>query len=75
MNYDIENILQKLNRIEEKIDRKVNKYWMSIAEVSQVSSLSRSTINRAIKKGELKTVLHGGKRMVKKEWLDKWIMS
>jgi|TARA_R100001443_G_C3296605_1_gene164173 excisionase family DNA binding protein len=75
MNYDIENILQKLNRIEEKIDRKVNKYWMSIAEVSQVSSLSRSTINRAIKKGELKTVLHGGKRMIKKEWLDKWIMS
>ena len=75
MNYDIENILQKLNKIEEKIDRKVNKYWMSIAEVSQVSSLSRSTINRAIKKGELKTVLHGGKRMIKKEWLDKWIMS
>ena len=75
MNYDIENILQKLNRIEEKIDRKVNKYWMSITEVSQVSSLSRSTINRAIKKGELKTVLHGGKRMVKKEWLDRWIMS
>ena len=75
MNYDIENILQKLNRIEEKIDRKVNKYWMSVAEVSQVSSLARSTINRAIKKGELKTVLHGGKRMIKKEWLDKWIMS
>ena len=75
MNYDIENIIQKLNRIEDKIDRKVNKYWMSIAEVSQVSSLSRSTINRAIKKGELKTVLHGGKRMIKKEWLDKWIMS
>tara|TARA_R110002020_G_scaffold354422_1_gene567193 strand:+ start:751 stop:978 length:228 start_codon:yes stop_codon:yes gene_type:complete len=75
MNYDIENIIQKLNRIEEKIDRKVNKYWMSIAEVSQVSSLSRSTINRAIKKGELKAVLHGGKRMIKKEWLDKWIMS
>ena len=67
------NLLERLERIENKIDSKVNKYWLSLKEVSYTSSLSRSTINRAISKGELKSVLHGGKRMVKKEWLDRWI--
>ena len=72
---ELNNVIERLDRIESKIDRKVDMYWLSLSDVSRVTSLSRSTIQRAITKGELKTVLHGGKRMVRKEWLDKWILG
>ena len=75
MMIELNNVIERLDRIESKIDRKVDMYWLSLSDVSRVTSLSRSTIQRAIAKGELKTVLHGGKRMVRKEWLDKWILG
>jgi excisionase family DNA binding protein len=40
-----------------------------------LTGLSRSTINRYISNGQLKTVKSGGKRMMRKEWVDKWIMG
>ena len=67
------NLIEQLDRIESKIDNRVLKNWLSINDVVQTVGNSKSTINRAIKMGELKSVKNSGKRMFRKEWVDKWI--
>ncbi len=68
----VHSISEQLNRIEEKIDNRLNKTWLSITDVTKVVGISRSSINRAISLGQLKSVKSGGKRMIRKEWVDKW---
>jgi excisionase family DNA binding protein len=67
------NLVERLDRIEKKMDNRVLKNWLSINDVVQTVGNSKSTINRAIKRGELKSVKNGGKRMFRKEWVDRWI--
>jgi len=67
------NLVEQLDRIELKIDNRVLKNWLSINDVVQTVGHSKSTINRAIKNGELESVKNGGKRMFRKEWVDRWI--
>ena len=67
------NLVERLDRIEKKMDNRVLKNWLSITDVTQSTGYSKSTINRAIKNGELKSVKNGGKRMFRKEWVDRWI--
>ena len=69
----IHNLQEQLDRIEKKMDNRVLKNWLSVTDVTQATGYSKSTINRAIKKGELKSVKNGGKRMFRKEWVDRWI--
>ena len=69
----IHNLQEQLDRIEKKIDNRVLKNWLSITDVIQSTGYSKSTINRAIKNGELESVKNGGKRMFRKEWVDRWI--
>ena len=73
--YDIQlySIAEQLDRIENKIDNRLNKTWLSITDVIKTTGLSRSTINRAIALGELKSVKNKGKRMMRKSWIDRWI--
>ncbi len=66
-------IIERLDRIEKKIDNRLNKTWFTIADVVLFTGLSKSTINRAIRIGYLKSVKNGGKRMYKREWVDRWI--
>ena len=70
--YDIQlySIAEQLDRIENKIDNRLNKTWLSITDVTNVVGLSRSSINRAISLGQLKSVKSGGKRMMKKSWVN-----
>ena len=72
-NIQLYSIAEQLNRIEEKIDNRLNKTWLSITDVIKTAGLSRSTINRAIALGELKSVKNKGKRMMRKSWIDRWI--
>ena len=67
------NLVERLDRIENKLDNRVLKNWLSISDVVYTTGYSKSTINRAIKRGELKSVKNGGKRMFRKEWVDRWI--
>ena len=69
----VNTIQEQLDRIEKKIDNRLNKTWLSITDVIQYTGYSRSTINRYISSGELKTVKNNGKRMMRKESVDKWI--
>ncbi len=64
------SVAEQLNRIEEKIDNRLNKVWLSITDVTKAVGLSRPTINRGISLGQLKSVKSGGKRMMKKRWVN-----
>jgi len=67
------NLIEQLDRIESKIDNRLNKTWLSISDVTQTTGNSRSSLFRAIALGELKSVKNKGKRMMRKEWIDRWI--
>ena len=69
----IHNLQEQLDRIEEKIDNRVQKNWLSINDVMTSTGFSRSTINRAIRLGQIQSVKTGGKRMFRQEWIDQWI--
>ena len=75
--FDIQlyTIAEQLDRIEKKIDNRLNKTWLSISDVIQTTGLSRSSINRAISLKQLKSVKSGGKRMMRQEWLENWLMG
>ena len=47
--------------------------WLKIAEVIQYSSVSDSTIRRAVKKGVLKASQSTGRLLFKKSNVDKWL--
>jgi len=69
----IQTITERLDRIEKKIDNRLNKTWLSISDVIQYTGYSRSTINRYISNGELKSVKNYGKRMFRIEWIERWL--
>ena len=70
MDYEV---IELLNDIKSLILGKEAKKWMNISEVSNYTSMSSSTIRRAIKKGVLKVSRSTGKLLFKTEWLDKWL--
>ena len=48
----------------------ISNKWLNIKDVCEYTSLSKSTIHRSIKKGELKVSRKTGKTLFKKEWVD-----
>ena len=70
MDYEV---IELLNDIKSLILGKEGKKWMNISEVSNYTSMSSSTIRRAIKKGVLKVSRSTGKLLFKTEWVDKWL--
>jgi len=67
------SVAEQLNGIEEKIDNRLNKVWLSIPDVIKMTGISRSSINRAIRLQHLKSVKNSGRRMMKQEWVDQWL--
>ena len=70
MDYEV---IELLNDIKSLILGKEGKKWMNISEVSNYTSMSSSTIRRAIKKGVLKVSRSTGKLLFKTEWVDRWL--
>ena len=66
-------IREQLERIEKKIDRNFKNQFLSINEVSNLTSLSASTIRRAIDKGELKCSKKLGKLLFQESDVRKWL--
>ena len=73
MYYDLEDKKEQLNRIEMKIDNKPFKKYYDIKAASAFSSLSVSTIRRAVAKGELKCSRKSGKLLFTEVYFRKWL--
>ena len=66
-------IRELLERIDKKLDGKFSHKYLNINEVARISSLSPSTIRRAVARGELKCVRRKGKLIFKDSEVHKWI--
>ena len=66
-------IRERLERIEKKLDGNFKNQFLSINEVSKLTSLSPSTIRRAITKGQLKCSKRLGKLLFLESDVRKWI--
>ena len=71
INHDLIPFKEQLDRIEKKIDGKYSNKFLDINQVAHLTSLSQSTIRRAIKRGELKCSKKLGKLLFKVEWVDR----
>ena len=73
INHDLIPFKEQLDRIEKKIDGKYSNKFLDINQVAHLTSLSQSTIRRAIARGELKCSKKLGKLLFKLEWVDNWL--
>ena len=70
---EVHNLREQLDRIETKLDNRLNKVWLSTSDVKRETGLSLSTIQRAIKKSELQVSHQTGKNMFRREWIEQWL--
>ena len=73
INIDLIPIGEQLNRIEKKIDRKVSNRYLDINKVSNMTSLSVSTIRRVVRSGELKCSRKLGKLLFQESDISRWL--
>ena len=73
INTELIPIRELLERIDKKLDGKFSHKYLNINEVARISSLSPSTIRRAVARGELKCVRRKGKLIFKDSDVHKWI--
>ena len=66
-------ILEQLNEIKSLILDKSGDKWLNIRDVSKYSSVSESTIRRAVKSGTLKSSNATGRLLFKVSSVDKWL--
>ena len=66
-------IREQLERIEKKLDGKLSNKFLSITEVAILTSLSPSTLRRAVAKGELKCSKKVGKLLFHEDAVRKWL--
>ena len=70
---DISPIIEKLDRIEKKLDGTFSNKFLSINQVSALVSLSPSTIRRAVEKGQLKCSRRLGKLLFLESDVRRWL--
>jgi excisionase family DNA binding protein len=70
---DLLPIREQLERIEKKLDGSFKNQFLSISQVSNLTSLSPSTIRRAVVKGELKCSRRLGKLLFQESDVRRWI--
>ena len=66
-------IIEQLDEMKSILKKLNDNNWLKIAEVIQYSSVSDSTIRRAVKKGVLKASQSTGRLLFKKSNVDKWL--
>ena len=69
----IHTIIDRLDRIEKKLDGKLSNRFLDINQVSEFTSVSASTIRRAIAKGELKCSKKLGKLLFQEDDIRRWL--
>ena len=69
----IHSLIERLDRIEKKIDGKISNRYLDITQVTDLTSLSVSTIRRAVRKGELKCSKKLGKLLFQESDIRRWL--
>ena len=70
MNY---KIIDNLKTIQKVLEDKFNQRWMTLIDICKHTSLSPSTIRRAIQRGELKASKQTGKLLFKISDVERWL--
>ena len=70
MNYIINESLKEIKSL---IQDKIANRWMDIKEVSEFTSVSASTIRRAVRSGRLKASNSTGKLLFRVSDIDHWL--
>ena len=70
---DLIPIREQLERIEKKLDGTFSNKYLSINQVSNLVSLSHSTIRRAVARGELKCSRRQGKLLFLESDVRNWL--
>lgn len=71
----LNTLIERLDRIEKKIDGNLSNRYFNIIEASGYTSLSVSTLRRYISKGELKCSRKLGKILFKEADIDRWLKN
>ena len=66
-------IIEQLDRIERKLAGNYTNKYLNIRQVSDLTSVSASTIRRAIKRGELKCINKLGKLLFLEKDVRNWL--
>ena len=69
----LHRIIEQLDRIEKKLDGKYTNRYLNIRQVSDLTSVSTSTIRRAIQRGDLKCIKKLGKLLFLEKEVRKWL--
>ena len=70
---DILPIIERLDKILNKLDNKSPNRYLSLNQVCKLTSLSQSTVRRYIKRGYLKPSKKCGKLLFKKSEILRWV--
>ncbi len=71
----LNTLIERLDRIEKKIDGNPSNRYFDIIEASAYTSLSVSTLRRYISRGELKCSRKLGKILFKEADIDRWLKN
>ena len=69
----LDRIIEQLDRIEKKLDGKYTNRYLNIRQVADLTSVSPSTIRRAIQRGELKCIKKLGKLLFLEKDVRNWL--
>jgi len=67
-------IIEKLDRIEKKLDGNLSNRFLDLKQVTTLIKCSRSTIYRAVARGELKCSKKLGKLLFQESDIRKWLL-
>ena len=70
---EIAPIIERLDNIQKKLDSKQTNKYLSIIQVADLTSLSTSTIRRAVVKGQLKCSKRLGKLLFQESDVRNWL--
>ena len=66
-------IMERLDRIESKINQNDSPTLMTLKDVAEYSRLSTNTVLRAVRLGTLKPFKDDGKKLFRKSYVDAWL--
>ena len=68
-------IMEMLEELKSLVITNHHNKWMNINEICNYTSVSESTIRRAVRRGKLKASTSTGRLLFKKSNVDKWLTS